>query len=552
MLNRKLNILIILLLIVLIVVAYILFFRKIEVESLTLDDDEVNMIVGDNYQINVFFTPSNATDKSIKYLSSDESIITVDANGVVTALKKGAAEIKISTLDDLVSTICKIKVSNKLVTRIDLEEKNLNIIINNKKEIKYRIIPSDATVKKLKYASSDESIITVDANGVIEAIAGGSAEVIIHDEDDNAEARCNVKVRVPVEKVSINSSNITMNIGDAKTLLASVYPETATDKSVKWEIDNSEIATISEDGKVVAKKIGEAKVKVITIDGNMEAICNIKVEPYNSFGAYKHVFIIGIDGLGGTYAKVSSPNFDRIFNNYAYTHDADTEYITISAQNWGSILTGVSYDTHKYTNDSIEKNKHTSSDQYPSIFYYVYKNIPNANLLSVVHWTPINNGIIENDIGVKMAGYGSDSSVVDDVVGRINNNYIPTLMFVHFDEVDAAGHAAGGFSTKYYNAVTDSDTRMGKIYNAIEKKGLMSDSLFIVVADHGESSKGHGGRSKEEISVVLAVAGHSVKKVRLTNVRNRDVAGIALYALGIKSPSYFQSNVPQNLFGEKR
>ena len=81
----------------------------------------------------------------------------------------------------------------------------------------------------------------------------------------------------------------------------------------------------------------------------------------------------------------------------------------------------------------------------------------------------------------------------------------------------------------------------------------MKNSLFIVVADHGETDGGHGGQTKEESSAVLAVAGHNVNKIELgADAHNRDVSAIALYALGIDQPGQFISSVPDGLFGESR
>ena len=53
-------------------------------------------------------------------------------------------------------------------------------------------------------------------------------------------------------------------------------------------------------------------------------------ETFDSFGAYEHVFIIGIDGAGAAFEKCETPNFDRIFEQNAYTHTAVTEYVTVT------------------------------------------------------------------------------------------------------------------------------------------------------------------------------------------------------------------------------
>ena len=273
----------------------------------------------------------------------------------------------------------------------------------------------------------------------------------------------------------------------------------------------------------------------------------------DSFGAYEHVFIIGIDGAGAAFEKVDSPNFDRIFADNAFIHNAKTEYITTSAQNWGSILLGVDYETHGMTNDSTKANPHTSADEYHSIFYYARQAKPDAKLVSINHWPNINYGIVENDINVKKVNRFTDTLVVDEVVNNVSFGNAPDLMFVQLDDVDHAAHTYGGFSDEYYAAVETADKELGQIYDAVEKAGLMKNSLFIVVADHGETTDGHGGQTVEESSAVLAVAGKTINKGRINeNAHNRDVSAIALYALGIEQPEAFISSVPEGLFGEER
>lgn len=270
-----------------------------------------------------------------------------------------------------------------------------------------------------------------------------------------------------------------------------------------------------------------------------------------SFGAYEHVFIIGVDGAGAAFEKVDSPNFDRIFADNACRHNAHTEYITTSAQNWGSILLGVDYETHGMTNDSTEANRHTSADKYHSIFYYARKAMPDAKLVSINHWPNINYGIIEDDIKVKKVNRFTDELVVDEVIHNVTIGRVPELMFVQLDSVDHAAHTYGGFSDEYYDAVAKMDGFLGRIYDAIEARGLMENSLFIVVTDHGETTDGHGGQTVEESSAVLAIAGKTVQKGLLPeSVHNRDVSAIALYALGIEQPGDFITSVPAGLFGE--
>ena len=275
---------------------------------------------------------------------------------------------------------------------------------------------------------------------------------------------------------------------------------------------------------------------------------------FDSFGAYKHVFIIGVDGCGAAWSIVDSPNFDRIFlADNAWRYDAHTEYVTVSAQNWGSILTGVAYDVHGFTNDSASDNERDSTSDNNSIFYYARQQFPDAELVSFNNWKAINHGIIENDLNVRKVNRSTDPLIVQAIETYLNAGNEPTLLFCQLDSVDHAAHTYGGFSKQYYNAAEKADGYLGQIFNAVEANGFMDDSLFIVVADHGETTDGHGGQTPEESAAVLAVAGKSVNAGELDeSARNRDVASIALYALGIEQPEHMTAAVPAGLFGEER
>lgn len=279
----------------------------------------------------------------------------------------------------------------------------------------------------------------------------------------------------------------------------------------------------------------------------------------SSYGAYKHVFIIGIDGAGRFIEEAETPNFDRIFKDGAVDYTARAEIITTSAQNWGAILTGVSYSKHKMTNTITDTTARTSDTEFPTIFTYVRRAMPEAELASIVNWDNINDGIIENDIDVKKSDTGSDEGVTDLICDYFDEGNKPALFFVQFDSVDGVGHESGSKSEEFIKQIETVDGYLGRVYDSIEENGLLDDSLFIVVADHGHTvSGGHGGLTMRETNVTLAISGKTVVKGSTLNksARNRDVAAISLYALGIERPEYMTSIIPSGLFesveGESR
>lgn len=278
-----------------------------------------------------------------------------------------------------------------------------------------------------------------------------------------------------------------------------------------------------------------------------------------SFGAYAHVVILGVDGAGRFFGETDTPNFDRIFQNGAVDHTARAETITISAQNWGSILCGVSYLRHGLTNDIAGSTARTSDTEYPTIFKYARDAFPDAELAVFTNWAAITKGIVETDLGVTEVQISDDEKLTDAICDYYNEGNAPKLLFVQYDSVDHVGHDKGSKAPEYFEQIQTVDGYIGRVYDAVAQNGLLDSTLFILVADHGHTIRGgHGGLTMRETNTVLAVAGKTVvaggKLDRDT--RNRDVSAIALYALGIERPEYMSSRVPADLFtdvaGEKR
>ena len=285
------------------------------------------------------------------------------------------------------------------------------------------------------------------------------------------------------------------------------------------------------------------------------AIPSFAEDASGSFRAYKHVYIIGVDGAGRFFKDANTPNFDRIFADGAVDYTARAETVTVSAENWGAMLTGVSYLRHGLTNGSTGAAERTSETDFPSIFTYVRKAMPDAELASIVNWDNINYGIIENDIGVTKEHANEDDAVTDLICDYFNAGNSPTLFFVQLDSVDHVGHSLGSKSEEYIKQIETVDGYLGRIYDAIEANGGMEDGLFMVVADHGHTFKGgHGGLTMRETNVTVALSGKTVVpggKLDKTT-RNRDIAAMTLYALGVDRPDSMTSRIPADTFTDVR
>lgn len=272
-------------------------------------------------------------------------------------------------------------------------------------------------------------------------------------------------------------------------------------------------------------------------------------EVIDSFGAYKHVIILGVDGAGAFFGWAVTPNTYSIFKDAASSYTVRTAYPSISAQCWGSMLHGVPPTCHRLTNTIVGSRPYDLDSPFPSIFRIARETIPYANLVSICNWNPINYGIIEDSFGVVKETAGTDEGVTDLILEYLEHNY-PTLMFVQFDSVDGAGHTYGYGNPEHLQALADVDAMIGQVYDAVKQKGILDDTLFIVSADHGGTPAGnHGGDTDAEMNIFLGVSGKTVaERQPLVEAEGQDIAAIAAYALGIDIPANWTARVPSGIF----
>lgn len=272
---------------------------------------------------------------------------------------------------------------------------------------------------------------------------------------------------------------------------------------------------------------------------------------------YSHVIVIGVDGAGSWFKDADTPNFDKIFENGAVTYSALSSRPTISAECWGSMLIGVGPEVHGLTNEIVSTVPYDVNSLFPSVFRRIREVYPDAVLGSYCDWNPITHGIVESNIGVSHAT-AHDTELTPIVCDYIKDDK-PDFLFIHFDSVDGAGHGSGYGLPAFINRIHEVDELIGDVYSAIENAGMLEDTLFIVIADHGgandENCRGsHGGWTDGEKYVTFAAAGKGVNKTAIEEMNIRDLAAIVLYAMGIELPEFdeagWTSQIPEELFAD--
>ncbi|TVY11766.1 alkaline phosphatase family protein [Paenibacillus cremeus] len=263
------------------------------------------------------------------------------------------------------------------------------------------------------------------------------------------------------------------------------------------------------------------------------------------------VFIIGWDGAGNFVRGAHTPVLDRLIQRGAIAFDAQTASPTISAQCWGALLHGVSPVKHGLTNDIAAERTFPSDSSYPSVFRVAREAYPDAKLAAFSAWEPINYGIIEPSIGVRKVSM-PDRELAYAAASYIGEHPDVLLMFIDFDLPDAAGHRHGYNTPEQLRVIEETDEHTGIIVDAIEKAGLLEDSLIITVSDHGgggEDTHGHGTDHPLDKTIFWGCAGPGIAPgTRVRGITITDTAAVVAHALGVAAPAAWEAKLPAGLF----
>ncbi len=253
----------------------------VEVTGVTLNKTEATLYISKTIQLEATIEPDNAFLQNKTWSSSDNSVASVDDTGLVTANSKGVATITVTTEDGDKTATCTITVIEKAVEGIVLDNDEIELKLGKKKTLVCTVLPEDAENKNVIWSSDNEKVATVSENGLVTAVGGGVATITVKSEDGGFEATCKVKVNVELDGITISEQVKELKVGESVTLSPKAVPDDATEPlpSLIWSSSDTSVATVDENGVVIAIGEGEAVITVSSADGKMtgEQGCTIKV-----------------------------------------------------------------------------------------------------------------------------------------------------------------------------------------------------------------------------------------------------------------------------------
>ncbi len=249
----------------------------VAVEGVSLDAT-ATVYFGKTTTLTATIAPTNATNKSVTWKSSDETVATVDANGVVTGVKVGSATITVTTVDGAKTATCAVSVEHIAIESIALSETTITMSMESAPvQLEATFTPAEATDNKITWSSSDETVVTV-VNGIVTPVSVGTANVTATNSDGSVSAVCAVTVSaISVTGVTLDKTSAEVSVGGSVALTPTVAPENASDKTVTWSSSDEKVATVA-NGIVSGVAAGTATITVTTKDGAKTATCEVTVK----------------------------------------------------------------------------------------------------------------------------------------------------------------------------------------------------------------------------------------------------------------------------------
>ena len=258
----------------------------------------------------------------------------------------------------------------------------------------------------------------------------------------------------------------------------------------------------------------------------------------------EHVIVIGCDGFGSlAFGQNHTPTLSGMMREGAYTLKARAVLPTSSSPNWASMIMGAGPEQHGITSNDWETNKFAIAPtflgpggMFPTIFGVLRQQRPSMKIACIYDWDGFGR-LLEpraTDILENVKGSPATAKRAVEVIKRTK----PNFLFIHFDEVDHAGHQHGYKSPEFFQAVAQVDGLIAGILSATREAGISGKTLFIMTADHGGVKKGHGGETMEELEIPWILKGPGVRPGEINGYINTyDLAPTLAWIFGLKTPA---------------
>lgn len=234
---------------------------NVPVTGISLNTTNFTLIVGSTVQLASTVTPVNASNKTILYSSSSPAVATVSTTGLVTGVTAGSVTITAKTMDGNFMTTATGTVPTVIPTSVTISPSMINVNVGKIALAQAIVSPTTASNKTVTWESSNTAIVQINATtGIVTGVANGTASITATTVSGGIKGTCAVTVLTPVTGITVAPTSATVNVGGTVTLVPTVLPLTASNKTVYWLSQNISIASIDAAGVVHGVKHGTTSI----------------------------------------------------------------------------------------------------------------------------------------------------------------------------------------------------------------------------------------------------------------------------------------------------
>ena len=464
----------------------------VKVTGVTVNNKNIGLVEGETAKLNYTINPVDAENKEVVFSTYNDKVATIGLDGTITAVGVGETEVEVRTVDGDFTDKAKVTVTAKIidVNGINAYTDAVTLDINQDPEkaertadVKFQVTPDDATNKQILLKDGyDRNLIDATIVNGADGIATlsisaklttGTTNVVVYAEGNpSIEKTVQVTVNdttIRPASVSISENSATMTVGETKQLTATVTPEDAYIKTVKWSSNNVSAVKVDENtGKLTAVGAGKATITVTTVDGSHTASCEVTVNNKYvavesvSFSTEETTFSASATGISVTAnvspsdatnkgIKYSSSNPEKVTvdeNTGALTiidTDATEDYqVTITAKSTedesktDTIIVHITTTFVEVTNVTIT-NKTPSElklgETYTPAYTVEPTNATNANVII----SDDGNGVLTYDAGSKTFTAVRAGTATITVKSESNQDVFDTFQVTVWEPADITG-----------------------------------------------------------------------------------------------------------------
>lgn len=306
---------------------------KAPVEEIQLNASELSLYFGKTSRLSATVLPEYAFDKNLSWTSENPEVAAVSEDGTVAATGIGITDIVATATDGSgLSVRCRVEVKPLHVSAITLSATSLTLKRTETATLTATLTPSEGIDPSVVWAVENPEIAGVSDTGVVTALKEGRTTLTVTSvSDPEVSAVCEIHVAdTPVEKIALNHSSAKIRTNGTLQLEATVYPETATNKTIFWSSSDENIATVDANGLVTPINVGTVSILAMSTDGSeVKGVCSLEVLPVDVEGISLSTYAVSLKVEENVTIEAEVTPVDATDRSLIWTV-ADTDIATVT------------------------------------------------------------------------------------------------------------------------------------------------------------------------------------------------------------------------------